>query len=107
MKFILPTLSILGIATCSAMPYTVQGIVYSSDNSPLTGCSVVLFSNGNDSVPVTGTCCNEQGVFSLQAEQGEYRLRASFIGMSPVSRTLLLDSDLTCDTIWRWSRMRC
>ncbi len=99
-KFILLTSSILGIATCSAMPYTVQGIVYSSDNNPQTGCSVVLFSNGNDSVPVTGTCCNEQGAFSLQAEQGEYRLRASFIGMSPVSRTLLLDRDLTCDTIW-------
>ncbi len=80
--------------------HVVQGIVYSSDNKPLTGCSVVLFSNSNDSVPVTGTCCNEQGAFSLQAEQGEYRLRASFIGMSPVSRTLLLDSDLTCDTIW-------
>ena len=75
------SLSLFLIITSAASAHTLQGTVVTSNNEPLAGASVVLFASGNDSVPVTGTSSNEQGTYLLQAESGQYSLRASLIGM--------------------------
>ena len=74
-------LAIYIAAVSAAQAYTLQGVIASAGNIPLPGASVVIFAAGNDSVPVAGTSCNEQGAYLLQADGGTYRLRASFIGM--------------------------
>ena len=86
----------------SALPasaYTLQGTVVTADQSPMPGASVVLFTTDNDSVPVAGTSCNEQGAYLLQADGGTYRLRASFIGMKTAWRDVTLSQDTRLDTI--------
>ena len=90
--------STLAIAL-SASAYTLQGTVVTADQSPMPGASVVLFAAGNDSVPVAGTSCNEQGAYLLQADGGTYRLRASFIGMKTAWRDVTLSQDTRLDTI--------
>ncbi len=92
-------LSLFLIITFAASAHTLQGTVVTSDNEPLAGASVVLFASGNDSVAVTGTSSNEQGAYSLQAESGQYRLRASFIGMKTVWREVSLSQDTRLDNI--------
>ena len=87
------------IIATAASAHTLQGTVVTSDNEPLAGASVVLFASGNDSVPVTGTSSNEQGAYSLQAESGQYRLRASFIGMKTVWHEVSLSQDTRLDNI--------
>ena len=86
----------------SALPasaYTLQGTVVTADREALPGASVVLFTTDNDSVPVAGTSCNEQGAYLLQADGGTYRLRASFIGMKTAWRDVTLSQDTRLDTI--------
>ena len=90
--------STLAIAL-SASAYTLQGTVVTADQSPMPGASVVLFTTDNDSVPVAGTSCNEQGAYLLQADGGTYRLRASFIGMKTAWRDVTLSQDTRLDTI--------
>ena len=90
--------SVLAISL-SASAYTLQGTVVTTDQSPMPGASVVLFTTDNDSIPVTGTSCNEQGAYLLQADGGSYRLRASFIGMKTAWRDVTLSQDTRLDTI--------
>lgn len=92
-------LSVFLIITSAASAHTLQGTVVTSNNEPLAGASVVLFASGNDSVAVTGTSSNEQGAYLLQAESGQYRLRASFIGMKTVWRDVSLSQDTRLDNI--------
>ena len=95
----LTLLATIFVTVITASAHTLQGTVVTSDNEPLAGASVVLFASGNDSVPVTGTSSNEQGAYSLQAESGPYRLRASFIGMKTVWRDISLSQDTRMDNI--------
>ena len=92
-------LAIYIAAVSAAQAYTLQGVIASAGNIPLPGASVVLFTTDNDSVPVAGTSCNEQGAYLLQADGGTYRLRASFIGMKTAWRDVTLSQDTRLDTI--------
>ena len=92
-------LAIYIAAVSAAQAYTLQGVIASAGNIPLPGASVVLFTTDNDSVPVAGTSCNEQGAYLLQADKGSYRLRASFIGMKTAWRDVTLSQDTRLDTI--------
>ncbi len=92
-------LAIYIAAVSAAQAYTLQGVIASAGNIPLPGASVVIFAAGNDSVPVAGTSSNEKGLYSLQADCGSYRLRASFIGMKTAWRDVTLSQDTRLDTI--------
>lgn len=96
-RFLSLILFIIFSPTASA--YTLQGTVVTADREAMPGASVVLFAVGNDSVPVAGTSCNEQGAYLLQADGGTYRLRASFIGMKTAWHDVTLSQDTRLDTI--------
>lgn len=81
------------VFTLPASAHTLQGTVVTADREAMPGASVVLFTTDNDSVPVAGTSCNEQGAYLLQADSGSYRLRASFIGMKTAWRDVTLSQD--------------
>ena len=95
----LTLLATIFVTVITASAHTLRGTVVTSDNEPLAGASVVLFASGNDSVAITGTSSNEQGAYSLQAESGQYRMRASFIGMKTVWRDVSLSQDTRLDNI--------
>ncbi len=100
MKPLYTIIATILFAIAPSYAFTLQGFVTTTtDNTPLAGCSVVLYTAGNDSVPVTGTSSNEAGYYSLQADGGEYLLRYTFIGMDTVVRPLSLHSDVVCDTV--------
>ena len=97
--FRLCILPVLLSITAAAQAYTLQGVIASAGNIPLPGASVVIFAAGNDSVPVAGTSSNEKGLYSLQADCGSYRLRASFLGYKTVWREVKIAADTRLDTI--------
>ena len=97
--FRLCILPVLLSITAAAQAYTLQGVIASAGNIPLPGASVVIFAAENDSVPVAGTSSNEKGLYSLQADCGSYRLRASFLGYKTVWREVKIAADTRLDTI--------
>ena len=83
-----------------ASAHTLIGHIATPDGTPLSGCSVILYAAGNDTIPVTGTGSNTSGNYTLQAPTGQYKLRASYIGKTTTWQHIDLTADTAIDTIY-------
>ena len=81
-------LFVILLALCSmsaAMAQSISGRVVNENNEPMPYVSVVL-QNNEDSSYVGGVATNENGEFTLNAENGvEYQLQVSYIGYESVT----------------------
>lgn len=75
--------------TSQAQTSTIEGqILDGSDKSPIIGVGVLLL-NERDTTLTSGAATDLDGNFKLQADQGKYRLKISYLGYK--TRTLSLE----------------
>ncbi|MDW7693273.1 TonB-dependent receptor [Flammeovirgaceae bacterium SG7u.111] len=79
-----------------AQGFTVKGKVADEIGDPLPFVNVVLFSEGGQ---VKGTATNENGFFTLQVGEGDYLLKASFIGLETIEKQFSLSEDTDLGTV--------
>ena len=81
-------LIVLFMVSTGLFAQTVNGTVYDSNSRPLEGANVVLV--GTD----LGDTANEAGAYAmLSVPAGTYDLTASFIGYSPVTKTIVVGEE--------------
>ena len=81
-------LIVLFMVTTGLFAQSVMGTVYDSNSRPLEGANVVLV--GTD----LGDTANEAGAYAmLSVPAGTYDLTASFIGYSPVTKTIVVGDE--------------
>ena len=81
-------LIVLFMVSTGLFAQTVNGTVYDSNSRPLEGANVVLV--GTD----LGDTANEAGAYAmLSVPAGTYDLTASFIGYSPVTKTIVVGDE--------------
>ena len=85
LRLVALSLLIMVAATVSAAAQrmTLSGRVVDSQSEPIPYATVVLTA---DNSQVAGSATNQEGVFTLQAEAGEYTLHVTFIGYLPYTR---------------------
>ncbi len=71
----------------SAAQQTLKGRVVDSNREAIAYATVILLSNNQQ---VAGTATDENGLFWLKAEDGEYTLRVQYVGYESYEQTLTL-----------------
>ena len=81
-------LIVLFMVSTGLFAQTVNGTVYDSNSRPLEGANVVLV--GTD----LGDTANEAGAYAMiDVPAGTYDLTASFIGYSPVTKSIVVGEE--------------
>src|SRR5210317_1226328 len=81
-------LIVLFMVTTGLFAQSVMGTVYDSNSRPLEGANVVLVGTG------LGDIANEAGAYSMiSVPAGSYELTASFIGYSPITKTIVVGGE--------------
>ena len=81
-------LIVLFMVTTGLFAQSVMGTVYDSNSRPLEGANVVLVGTG------LGDIANEAGAYSMiSVPAGSYELTASFIGYSPITKTIVVGEE--------------
>ena len=78
-------LMVLFMVTTGLFSQTVNGTVYDTNSKPLEGANVVLVGTG------LGDITNQSGAYAvLNVPTGTYDLTASFIGYTPITKTIVV-----------------
>ena len=81
----------------TAQKFSITGRITDENSQPIPFATVILFDQNQSQV--TGNTSSAEGDFTLQAAQGNYELQISYIGYKSVSRTILLDNNLSLGNI--------
>lgn len=71
---------------------TLKGRTANPEGAPVDFATVVLMKQA-DTTQVYGAATDGEGLFSIKAPRGDYRLRATFLGYEPLEKTIKLEQN--------------
>ena len=86
LKYILITIVATTAILSSQSNYKISGSIIDTESLPQIGASVALHSRSDSSI-VTGAVTKVGGKFSMSANQGEYYIRVTSVGMDTIGGT--------------------